>query len=1100
MPIGESAANVMFGIMARLSGAAQTTSGLNKIGVAERNVTRNANQAGTAATTMSTKMAKGSVMASQSMQKAAQSSFRYTFYALMAMRAGQALASAVFIKGMINAADEYTHSMTRIQATLQATTKQMDLLRAKANEVVLKTPYGPHDTAEAMRSMAKQGLAVIQIQQAMLPTANLATMGEMSLTSSAEMLTEVLRAYRMNMNLANTATAQLGYTASQSKYELTDLKSILEDVAPTAAGYGQSLDKTLQMITAFGRVGVKAEQAATMIRQGVMRAAKPDVQKFFEWGLGKMGEKSLYDEQGRMRNVGEAMVASARALDQLRKQAVESGRGADFGAAVDSMIYKLFGVRQAKGFMALSGISLDQYKKFLENIKNNADAYEKQYMETIKKDYHWARIQATATMQNLAKDLGTPMLRMLIPFKEVQAEFTGFMDKLITANSTTRALVPAILFLTGSIMGLAGALGIGVGVTFLIKTRLADVGEQLVESGRAAARFGEDTVKGMTHAQVGFRYFKSFMMGPIHALSGLSIGAGILYYAWKHNLGGLQSFLKPFFNWWQKTMINTGDLAGQMMTKLHKAFKFPNASGQGGSPLGGIAYGIQQSANTVFGRLVGGFVSGLKIIITVLKYTAIPILKFSAAVIARSFGYLAWIIGGGNIERGFRRLGNALGVLVGVKLFDVLVGKIRLFALSLYRLYGVLKVGPEMQGGVVAAYKLMRTMGFAAIHGEIRATMIARSLAVRSFGKIFSDIFRHGGQFIAPNMGPMIGAIFKRILGEPYAMIRAAYTSSRLPAAYASLVGLAHQPTTSPILRELRMWPIALVGRFRTGVVDPIIKVTMWSVGRVKWIVLGAQRAMSALRATIAALSALYKAGGIARVGQGIWRGIAGVAVGGKILGMLGRAGGGAGIGGMLLGAGKYLLIGLLIAAVVGTIIAALKGAFRRKSGSEFTSPSLSSPARLSYAPVTPAMRNPSPVAAGDINTVAAISEAFKPKGAPELTSPSMNSLARLSYAPVTPPVWSPAPELTSPSVDISAQLSYTPVTPAAWNPAPATAGEINVVTYITAPAGTTKEQAEYMAAIIESRIQEAARAAQELKTEHEQRREATKPDYWNTV
>ena len=134
---------------------------------------------------------------------------------------------------------------------------------------------------------------------------------------------------------------------------------------------------------------------------------------------------------------------------------------------------------------------------------------------------------------------------------------------------------------------------------------------------------------------------------------------------------------------------------------------------------------------------------------------------------------------------------------------------------------------------------------------------------------------------------------------------------------------------------------------------------------------------------------------------------------------------GGASIGALLLGVGKYLLAGFLIAGIIAAIVAAIRGAFGHRV---------------------------SPTAA--------------------------SSSAAPSQLPST----------------------YTPVAPAAWSPTPAMAGGVNIVTYITAPAGTTREQAEYMAAVIESKIREAAKLEQDLKREHEQRREATKPDYWNAV
>lgn len=1035
MPIGDSLAHLLFRIDAQMFGGQQVAGNLRAIGTELNKTQRNLDRASQSATTFAQKVTVGGQAASTAMQKAAQSSFRYTFYALMAMRAGQMLASAVFIKGMAKAANEYTHSLTRIQAVLQATADQMESIKAKAGEVVLKTPFGPTDTVEAMRNMAKQGLAVTQINNSIMESANLATMGEMSLTSGAELLTEVLRAYNMKMEEAGDVTALLGYAAKQSKYEVSDLKDILETVGPTAAAYGQSLPKTLQMLIAYGRKGVKPSEAATLIRQVIMRSAKPEVQEVLEWGLRQMGEKPLYNEEGYMTNIGQAMVATAKAFDKLRKQAQDKHRGAEFGAALDSLFYELFGVRQARGFMTLAGMSLKEYKELLPDV-DKARKYEEEYMRTIKQDYHWVQAQAAATMQRLSQVLGTPMLQIMRPFKQIQAEAAGFITNLITMNKTASQLIPALTFLSGAIISLSSATGIAVGIFYLIRTRLADVGDALRETGRAAARLGRDAIAGLAPWKIGLKYFASYALGPARALASLSIAASILYYAWKHNLGGLQSFLKPFFNWWNKTMTDTGTLAERLSDKIRKLFKFPEIKmlsrpgvvgpamlrdrilrvPQGGTVLGNIMYGMQQAANTTFGHMVGSVVSSIKAIVIILKYTALPVLKGFAGTLYYAFRNLAWVVGTGDIERGFRRIGNAIGWLIGLKLFDTLVGKILLLGKGLYRLYAILRIVAMPHADFSTAFSLLK--GVKTFRGIHEAIAIAASITKGAFGKgasfrwLLGNVFKGIIAREIPTLSKPLAGMARWFLRPIHDVIAAAGTRGMR---FSEYIPRAYWPATRALLegRKGAFWGLAVLGRFKSiwlNGVSLFRQALVWAIWRYKVIVGGLERTMIALKAAMKAHSVAGLLGrGVRGIGTMFGAGISG------LLALLLKAPGGL-VGGIALS----VLAGLLVSGLVAYLVST----FRRSGGG-------------TSAPETP-------------------------------TSPT-------SYAPFL-------------------------ATQAAWSPAAATVGSggINIVTYITAPAGTTKEQAEYMAAVIEAKIKEAARLAKELQVEEQQRREAQKSDYWN--
>ena len=131
-------------------------------------------------------------------------------------------------------------------------------------------------------------------------------------------------------------------------------------------------------------------------------------------------------------------------------------------------------------------------------------------------------------------------------------------------------------------------------------------------------------------------------------------------------------------------------------------------------------------------------------------------------------------------------------------------------------------------------------MGFASIHAEIKAMDTARRLAARGITEIFVSLFRLGPRLVAPNLSRAFGRVMSAIFTEPHRMMRAGYAGRFVPKAYMSMRA-AIIGTDGKFIRWLKGFGLAMYGRFRTGLVDPLIKAMLTGVAKIRWIVSGVE-------------------------------------------------------------------------------------------------------------------------------------------------------------------------------------------------------------------------------------------------------------------
>lgn len=239
----------------------------------------------------------------------------------------------------LSSAADFETSMNTIQVVAGATDRQMAALQKQALHLGAVTSFSAGEAAQAMLELAKAGLSVTQIQDAVPGVLNLAAAGNLSLARSAEITANTLNAYSLAASQANTISNGLAAAANASSVDVTDLADALKMAGTVAAQNKISFQDTITALAILGNNALKGSDAGTSLKTMIMRLVAPtDAAKKQMDALGI----SIYDAQGAIRPFPDILANLQKAFggldDATRNAAMANIFGADAIRAASILI------------------------------------------------------------------------------------------------------------------------------------------------------------------------------------------------------------------------------------------------------------------------------------------------------------------------------------------------------------------------------------------------------------------------------------------------------------------------------------------------------------------------------------------------------------------------------------------------------------------------------------------------------------------------------------------------------------------------------------------------------------------------------------------
>ena len=277
----------------------------------------------------------------------------------------------------------FDRAMNTLQATfLDEPASQIETLRLQAQQLGAETSKSATDVANAQVELARAGLDVKQVLQAVPHVLDLAIAGELEMGEAAGLVTNQLAAFGLETTETGRVVDVLTRTAVSARTTVAELGPAFRQVAPLAAELGIQIEQTAAIIGTLRSGGLIPEQAGTAFRNIIAVLQEDPTDKIRE-GFQKLGLDfeavramvSGGDIEGAFKRLGAAGLDTQTALQIFgRESAVGASILAGSASDIDDFIAKLEDAGGTAADMRAiieSGLpgSTDQLKSSIEGIQ-----------------------------------------------------------------------------------------------------------------------------------------------------------------------------------------------------------------------------------------------------------------------------------------------------------------------------------------------------------------------------------------------------------------------------------------------------------------------------------------------------------------------------------------------------------------------------------------------------------------------------------------------------------------------------------------------------------------------------------------------------------
>jgi len=194
------------------------------------------------------------------------------------------LGLAALAKNAVDMAARFGGAMNTVQSKLLISKEAMSGLREQAKALGSTTKFSATEAAEGMGFLAQAGLDAEEIFQAMPSTLQLATAAGIELADAADIATNVMGAFRMEVGDLPSIMDVLSATAAKSNTSVHELAMALRDSAPVAAEFGVDMYEMSAAVGGLANSGIKATVAGTTLKNMFLNLVTPagQTQKAFD--------------------------------------------------------------------------------------------------------------------------------------------------------------------------------------------------------------------------------------------------------------------------------------------------------------------------------------------------------------------------------------------------------------------------------------------------------------------------------------------------------------------------------------------------------------------------------------------------------------------------------------------------------------------------------------------------------------------------------------------------------------------------------------------------------------------------------------------------
>lgn len=275
----------------------------------------------------------------------------------------------------------FERQMDIVQSVTFATEQQMAALTAQAETLGASTQFTATQAAEGMTELARAGLNVDQVMQALPHTLNLAIGGNLALAESSDIVTNIMAQMSIGFEDTQRTVDVLQKTASTSNSTIQSLGVSYSYVGSIARDAGVKFEVTAGMLGLLHSNGIKADRAGTGLRQVFTQIIDPTTKA-----------------SQALKELGINTKDPVEVIDQLSKK----------GKDAEAVLLK-FGLVAGPSLRALVSSGADAIREYVE-VLNNAEGTSQKAADIMSDNLQGAITNLESAWDALGRTLTKPLL------------------------------------------------------------------------------------------------------------------------------------------------------------------------------------------------------------------------------------------------------------------------------------------------------------------------------------------------------------------------------------------------------------------------------------------------------------------------------------------------------------------------------------------------------------------------------------------------------------------------------------------------------------------------------------------------------------------
>lgn len=305
-----------------------------------------------------------------------------------------------FGKNVIETTRNFEDGMARVQAVTNATQAEFQMMEQEALKWGSNTRYTATEASNSLENLTRNGLSATEATAALGPTLQLAQANTIGLAEAADITTNVMNGFGLEVKDMGRVNDVLSSTAAHSATNISQLAEAEKNAAPFGHSLGQSIEEVNAALGVLADVGIKGSDAGTAIRMVLMGLASPTAKQqkaFKQLGL-DISESSLRSE------------GLTKTLEKLRDSGVMKA------ANSAELLGDIFGRRVAPQAMALLN-NIDGLKTKLDILNNSQGTTARMFKQSYS-DLSNSLYGVQSAWENLQITLGKTTDNPLVTFTE----------------------------------------------------------------------------------------------------------------------------------------------------------------------------------------------------------------------------------------------------------------------------------------------------------------------------------------------------------------------------------------------------------------------------------------------------------------------------------------------------------------------------------------------------------------------------------------------------------------------------------------------------------------------------------------------------------